>query len=88
MRTVLANGYTAEAVAQGARLHLFAPDGQFAFSVASPEFSTFVAFVEHATEGMCPLVSFDADHIQNGWMDWYCKIDVQSKSARLLNPWR
>lgn len=88
MRTLLMNGYAAEIVEGGRCLSPFSSDGGFAFSVAAPEFSTFVAFEEHATEGMCPLVSFDLDHKQNGWMDWYCKIDVQSKSAQLLNPWR
>jgi hypothetical protein len=88
MRTVLSNGYAAEAVAEGARLNLFAPDGHFVFSVAAPEFSTFVAFAEHAIEGVCPLVSFEADHEQNGWRDWFCKIDVRARSAHLLNPWR
>jgi hypothetical protein len=88
MRTLLANGYTAEVVDDGHRLDLFASDGGFAFSLAAPEFSVFCSFAEHASEGMCPLVSFEVDHKQNGWMDWYCKIDVQSMSAKLLNPWR
>lgn len=88
MRTLLANGYAAEVVDGGRRLNLFGSDGGFAFSVEAPEFSTFVSFAEHATAGCCPLLSFDVDHKQNGWMDWYCMIDVESRSAQLLNPWR
>jgi hypothetical protein len=88
MRVLLANGYAAEIFDGGRRLNIFGFDGGFAFSVEAPEFSTFVAFAEHATEGRCPLLSYEVDRKQNGWMDWYCKIDMQSRSVRLLNPWR
>ena len=88
MHDYLDNGYKAEIVAEGTRLNLFAPDGCFVFSVAAPEFATFVSFSEHAIHGLCPLVSFELGHEKNGWPDWYCKVDISSGTVNLLNPWR
>jgi hypothetical protein len=88
MRTRLSNGYDAEIIAEGAQLDLFSSEGDFEFTATPPEFSVFVVLAEHATKGMCPIISFAPGHQQNGWMDWFCEIDVQSQSVNLLNPWR
>lgn len=88
MRTTLKNGYQAEIMDEGRRLDLFAPDGSYAFTVAPPAFTTFYEFVNHAVEGMCPLVSFELAHSPIQGMDWYCKVVVESKSVELLNPAR
>ncbi|MYM27411.1 hypothetical protein GTP58_03625 [Duganella sp. CY15W] len=88
MRVRLNNGYDAEIIADGGRLDLFLPDGHYVFTAKSPEFSTFFAFADYATKGVCPLISFAPEHKQNGWMDWFCEINVRSQSITLLNPWR
>jgi hypothetical protein len=88
MRTTLKDGYIAEFDDDGASLRVLAPNGVQAFSVAPPEFSAFYTFAEHAIYGNCPAVSFEPGHTRNGWPDWYLKVDVESKSVHLLNPWR
>jgi len=88
MRATLKNGYQAEIVDEGSKLNLFTSDGKYAFSVAPPANTTFYQFVNHVTEGMCPLVSFELAHSPIQGMDWYCKVIVESQSIELLNPAR
>lgn len=88
MRDALSNGYTAEISPAHDQLHVFSPDGQLAFSLAPPEFSMFYTFAEHFKYGNCPVVSFSSSHTHQGWPDWYCRVDVKSRSLQLINPWR
>jgi len=88
MRITLKDGYIAEFDDDGALLRVYTPAGTPAFSAPPPEFSAFYTFAEHAIHGNCPVVSFEPGHTRNGWPDWYCKVDVGSKSVQLLNPWR
>lgn len=88
MRTTLKDGYIAEFDDDGALLRVFTPGDALAFSVLPPEFSAFYTFALHAIRGNCPVVSFEPGHERNGWPDWYCKVDVESETVQLLNPWR
>ncbi|MGK4006527.1 hypothetical protein WMF31_28160 [Sorangium sp. So ce1036] len=88
MEAKLEGGHIGRIVGDGSRLEIVDSGGAILFTLSAPAHAVFYLFAVHAVHGECPVVSFDPDHAINGWMDWYYRVDIESRSMERLNPWR
>lgn len=87
----LGEGVLAKIVENGSLLEVREASGKLLFTLTPPPHSAFYIFQPHAIHGVCPIVSFSPGHKpdgDNGWPDWYYRIDVRNRSMTRLNPWK